>query len=314
MSGTAAVADLFSVIEESAQLLKLTCSRDKVWPVLTAYEEALAQAVIAFRVSTGARHVGELDWRFTVPKDVDPYAIALSNGLITQADHSVGALLSDIQRRCPIDGYGIDFGVVGGFKKIYSFFPPDDMQALSTLVDIPSMPRGLAENLSFFARHGLDGDKVNLVAIDYPQRTVNVYLGPPPTECLEPKNIRSMLREIDLPKPSEQMLKLGQQAFGIYVTLSWDSPKIERFCFAVMAPNPMALPIRIAPEIERFLKSFQCDGADGRFIYYAAVSSTDVEHYKLQSYYRWQARMLNQMLLADSGSPASIESRTSSTR
>jgi hypothetical protein len=63
----------------------------------------------------------------------------------------------------------------------------------------------------------------------------------------------------------------------------------------------MALPIRIEPKIEQFLKSVQCDGADGRFIYYAAVSSTDVEHYKLQSYYRWQAQMLNQMLLADSG-------------
>jgi hypothetical protein len=166
------------------------------------------------------------------------------------------------------------------------------------------MPRGLAENLSFFARHGLDGDKANLVAVDYPQRTVNVYFEPP-TECLEPKAILSMLREIDLPEPSEQMLTLGQQAFGIYVTLSWDSPKIERFCFAVMVPDPMALPIRIEPKIERFLNSVQGDGADGRFIYYAAVSSTDVEHYKLQSYYRWQARMLNQMLLADSGEIAS---------
>lgn len=300
MSETAVVADLYSAIEESAHLLEVACSRSKILPILTAYEDALAQAVIAFRVSTGARHIGELDCRFTVPKGVDPYAIALSNGLTAETDHPVETLLSDIQRRCPIDSYGIDFGVVGGFKKIYSFFPPDDMQGLSTLVDIPSMPRSLAENLGFFARHGLDGDKVNLVAIDYPQRTVNVYFGKLPTEFLEPKTILSMLREINLPKPSEQMLKLGQQAFGIYVTLNWDSPKIERFCFAVMVPDPMAIPIRIEPKIERFLKSVQCDGADGRFIYYAAVSSTDVEHYKLQSYYRWQARMLNQMLLADS--------------
>src|SRR5215470_7429422 len=171
---SAEVVALYSAIEEAAQLLEIACSRDKVWPILTAYEDALARAVIAFRVSTGARHVGELDWRFTVPKDVDPYAIALSNGLTAETDHPVAALLPDIQKRCPINSYGIDFGVVDGFKKIYSFFPPNEMQGLSTLVGIPSMPRGLAENLSFFARHGLDDDKVNLVAVDYPKRTVNL--------------------------------------------------------------------------------------------------------------------------------------------
>jgi len=143
--------------------------------------------VIAFRVATGARYTGDLDWRFTVPTDVDPYAIAVSDGLTTATDHPVGALLSDIRRRCPIDSYGIDFGVVGGFKKIYSFFPPDDMQRLSTLVDLPSMPRSLADNASFFARHGLDGDKVNVFGIDYPHRTVNVYFGGLPAEVLEPK-------------------------------------------------------------------------------------------------------------------------------
>lgn len=300
MSGTTDSADLYSAIEESALLLGLPCSREKVWPILTAYGDALPHAVIAFRVATGARYTGDLDWRFTVPKDTDPYAIALSNGLTTETDHPVGAVLSDIQGRCPIGSYGIDFGVVGGFKKIYSFFPPDDMQRLSTLADIPSMPRSLAENFGFFARYGLDDDKVNVFGIDYRHRTVNVYFGGLPAECLEPETVRSMLREIDLPEPSEQMLKLGQNAFGIYTTLSWDSPGIERFCFAVMAPDSTALPIRIEPEIEQFLKSVPYGAADDRFIYYAAVSSTDEEHYKLQSYYKWQPRMLDQMLLSDS--------------
>jgi hypothetical protein len=271
-----------------------------VWPVLTAYGDALPQAVIAFRVATGARYSGELDWRFTVPTDVDPYAIALSNGLTAKTDHPVGALLGDIKGRCPIDSYGIDFGVVGGFKKIYSFFPPADMQGLSTLADIPSMPRSLAENFGFFARHGLDGDKVNVFGIDYKHRTVNVYFGGLPAGCLEPKTIQSMLREIELPDPSERMLKLGQKAFGIYTTLSWDSSRIERFCFAVMTPDSTALPVRIEPEIEQFLRSVPYGAADSGFVYYAAVSSAGEENYKLQSYYKWQPRMLDQMLLSDS--------------
>jgi hypothetical protein len=299
MSENAAVADLYAAIEESAQLLDVACSREKVWPILNAYRDALAQAVIAFRVATGVRLAGELDWRFTVPRDVDPYAVALANDLAPRTDHPVGAVLSDLRGRCPIGSYGIDFGVVGGFKKIYAFFPPDDMQRLATLVDIPSMPRGLAEKVGFFARHGLDDDKVNLIGIDYRQRTVNLYFGALPAECLEPETIRSMLREIELPDPSERMVKLGQQAFGIYVTLSWDSPRIERFCFAVMAPDPMALPIPIEPKIEKFLRSVPYDAAGSRFIYYAAVSSTEEEHYKLQSYYQWQPQILDQMLLSE---------------
>jgi hypothetical protein len=297
MSGTAELADLYSAIEESSQLLDVACSRDKVWPILTAYGDALAQAVIAFRVATGARHAGELDCRFTIsPKDVDPYAFALSKGLTTETDHPVGALLSDIKGRCPIDSYGIDFGVVGGFKKIWAFFPADDLQRLSRLADIPSMPCSLAENVSFFTRHGLD-DKATLVGIDYQHRTVNVYLGTPP-ERFEPKAILSMLREIELPDPSEQMLKLAQEAFGIYATLSWDSSKIERITFAVMTPDPMALPVQLEPKIERFVRSIPYGAEDRKFVYAVALS-TDGEYYKLQSYYRWRPRMLDVMLLSD---------------
>src|ERR1700736_1681853 len=159
MSGTAEVTELYSAIEESAQLLEIPCSRDIVWPVLSAYGETLPQAVIAFRVGTGERYTGDLDWRFTVPTSVDPYAVALSNGLTAQTDHPIAALVTDLQQRCPIGSFGVDFGVVGGFKKIYAFFPPQDMQRLSTLIDVPSMPSGLAEQLGYFARYGLDGDK-----------------------------------------------------------------------------------------------------------------------------------------------------------
>ena len=299
MSGTAEVEDLYSAIEDSARLLEVPCSRDKIWPILAAYREALPQAVIAFRVATGVRLAGELDWRFTIPRDVDPYRIAVASGLTPRTDHPVSQVLEDIQARCPIGSYGIDFGVVGGFKKIYAFFPPENMQRLSTLVESPSMPPGLAEKVGFFARHGLDGDKVNLVGVDYPHRTVNVYFGALPDDCLKEESVRAMLRELRLPDPSEQMLRLGRHAFGIYVTLSWDSPRIERFCFAVMPPDPAALPIPLEPKIESFLRSVPYDGAASRFIYYAAVSSTEQEHYKLQSYYRWQPRMLDQMLLSE---------------
>jgi hypothetical protein len=298
MSGTAELTELYSAIEESARLLDIACSRDKVWPILTAYGDALdAQTVIAFRVATGARHAGDLDFRFTVPENVDPYAVALSNGLTTETVHPVGALLSEIGKRCPIESYGVDFGVVGGFKKVGPFFPTDDLQGLAKLADIPSMPDSLSENVGFFTRHNLD-DKVSLVGIDYHHRTVNMYFGELAAECREPETILSMLREIGLPDPSEQMLKLGQKAFGIYATLSWDSSKIERLTFAMMAPNPMALPVRLEPNIAQFVNNAPYAAANRRCVY-AVSSSPDGEYYKLQSYYKWRPEMADQMLLTD---------------
>lgn len=303
MSENADVASLYSAIEESARLLDVACSRDEVWPILSAYGDAIGHAVVAFRVATGARHKGELDCRFTTLPDVDPYALALSKGFTAKTDHPVGALLSDIDGRCPVDSYGIDFGVVGGFKKIWVFFPPDDLQALSKLADIPSMPRGLAENVGFFSRHGLD-DRANLVGIDYHHRTVNVYVGEPPAECLEPAAITSMLRDVGMPDPSEQMRRLSQRAFGVYATLSWDSSKIERITFAVMTPDPTTLPVRLDPRIERFVKGAPyaadaVDAGDRKFVY-AVSAAPDGEYYKLQSYYQWRPRILNRMRLAES--------------
>jgi hypothetical protein len=290
------VLGLYSVIEESAGLLGVACSRDRVLPILTAYGDGLAEAVVAFRVATG-RHAGELDCRFTIPPGVDPYARAVSNGFTPQTDHPAGALLSDIGAHCPVDSYGIDFGVVGGFKKIWAVLSRGDLQDMAKLAAIPSMPPGLGANADFFARHRL-GDKAGLIGIDYRHRTVNVYFGEQPAECFEPATIRSMIREVDQADPSEQMLTLAQQGFGIYVTLNWDSPKIERICFAVATPDPAQLPVPLDPNIERFVRHVQRSEAGRKFVY-AVASSPDGEYYKLQSYYRWRPSVLDIMQLSD---------------
>jgi hypothetical protein len=299
MSGSAELAALYSAIEESARLLDVPCSHDKVWTVLNAYGDALTKdAVIAFRVATGARHIGELDCRMLLPKEADPYALAVAKGLTEQTDHPVGALLSDITRACPVDCYGVDFGVVAGFTKTWSFFPGDDLQRLSHLADIASMPRSVAEHVDFFTRHGLD-DTVSLIGIDYRHRTVNLYFGTPPAECFRPATIQSMFHDLRLPEPSEQLLALGQQAFGIYATLGWDSLNVERMCYSIMTADPTTLPVELDPVIERFIKGGPHDATDRRFVY-AVASSAAGEYHKLQSYYQWRPHMLDVMLLSDS--------------
>lgn len=288
MSGTSETTELYSTLEESARLLDVACSPDKVWPILNTYSEAFTQdsTVVAFRVATGVRHIGELDCRFmTYPKKQDPYALALSNGLTAATEHPVGALLSEIQAQLPVDSHAIDIGVVGGFKKIYAFFTPDDLQELSKLVGLPSMPRSLAENGEFFARYGLS-DKVGVIGIDYQSRTVNVYFNDVPAECFEPKAIVSILDELGFAEPSEQMIKLGQEAFGLYVTLNWNSSRIERICFAVTTTDLKNLPVEIEPGIATFVNGVPYGGADRKFVYGVALAP-EGEYYKLESHYNW---------------------------
>jgi hypothetical protein len=286
MAWTQELEDLYSVMEKTAGLLDITPSRDKVGPILAMYAEFIPQAVIAFRVAT--RKAQELDCRFTAfPHGFNPYARAVSDGLTERTDHPVGSLLAQLDERFPIPCHGVDFGLVGGFTKTWTFFPVDNRQKLSDLADVPAMPGSLAGNREFFARYGLD-DKCSMVGIDYPSRTVNVYFVGAPAECREPETIRAMVRDLGLPEPSEKMLTHAQQAMGIYTTLSWDSPDIQRITFAAMVPDIHDLPARfdLDPVVEKFaMNAPRTYGTVGKGMYNVA-SYAGGEYSKLQAYYQ----------------------------
>ncbi|MFI9581849.1 aromatic prenyltransferase [Streptomyces sp. NPDC052236] len=288
MSGSGEVERVYSAMEEAARLLNITCSRDKIWPTLTAYKDVLADAVIVFSMASG-RHATELDFSISVPSGHgDPYATARSNGLTAETDHPVGTLLSDTQERCPVHMYAIDGEITGGFKKTYAFFPTDDLQGLSKLADIPSMPRSVAENAGLFARYGLD--KVQMTSIDYKRRQVNLYFGDLSPESLQPEAVLSMLREMGLQEPDEQGLEFAKRSFAVYPTLSWDSSKIERMCFAVITTDPTIVPARTEPEIAQFSKYANnapyAYAGERRTLVYGLTLSPSEEYYKLGSYYQ----------------------------
>nr|ABS50461.1 NapT8 [Streptomyces aculeolatus]ABS50489.1 NapT8 [Streptomyces sp. CNQ-525] len=275
---------LYAAIEEASGLLDVAPSRDKVWPILSAYE--LDKVVVAFRVTT--RGSKDLDCRFTaLPADVNPYRYAVSKGIAEATDHPVGTLLDDVQANIPVTAHGVDFGVVEGFRKTWTFLPGNDLQKLSKVAALPSMPPSLAENLDFYARYGLD-DKNSMIGIDYPSRTVNVYFLQFPDETREPETVRAMLRDLGLPEPSEQMLTLAKQAVGIYTTLTWDSPKIQRITFATLVPDAEALPGRIAvePSVEKFARNVPHTYPGPVQGLYNVASYSGGEYFKLQTYHQ----------------------------
>ncbi|MER5933266.1 aromatic prenyltransferase [Streptomyces sp. NPDC002054] len=288
------LTDLYSAIEGTAQVMGVACSRAQVWPVLTAYQHVMAPAVISFRAQTGPRGIGDLDCRWTMlPKDLDPYAVALSAGLTTETDHPVGTLPGEIHRQFPVNGYGFDFGVAGGFKKTWSFFDAAAPHSVAALGDLPSMPRSVSENLEFFARHGL-ADLVNTVGIDYAKRTVNLYFARPSAEAFAPEGIQAILRDAGMSAASEELLHFSEQAFGVYTTMSWDSSKVERVTFAARTVDPLGLPVDMDPSLQRLVKEAPYDTTGRQFVY--GISATPKgEAHKIQSYYQWHDRVVSML-------------------
>lgn len=282
--------ELYSAIEESARLVGAECSRDKVMPILSVFGGGLDKALIVFSVQTGGRHAGELDYSFTAPAEMgDPYPHALAAGFITETDHPVNSLLSDLQGRCAIREHFVDCGVSGGFKKLYAHFPAD-LQKVSELAAIPSVPRAVAENASLFARYGLDD--VAMIGVDYKRRTMNLYFQFAADGRPEPGTILSLLREVGLHEPDQRMLEFAHRSMRANITLSWDSPKIVRAAFAPPpgpSLDPSAVPARMEPHIERFATSAPRSYDGPRMGLFGVKWFPDGEFIDVCSYYRLSA-------------------------
>ncbi|MFE6288281.1 aromatic prenyltransferase [Streptomyces sp. NPDC057877] len=249
---------LYSAIEKSARLVDAPLSRDKVWPILSAYADGLsADGGVIFSLQAGSR-VTEMEYSVQVSPGIgDAYAHALANGILTETDHPVSTLLTETVGLAPTSEHYIDCGIVGGFKKIYANFP-HDQQKVSKLADLPSMPPSVGENAEFFARYGLDD--VALIGVDYKNKTMNLYFQVPAATAgnLGAQTVKAMLRETGMSEPSEKMLAYASGAYRVYATLSWEAKGIHRISFA---PKPRRgldlaeLPVRLEPRIEEFLRA-----------------------------------------------------------
>lgn len=284
MSETKNAEAVYSAIEEAAGLLDIPCSREKVLPVLSAFGDGVSEeSVIVLAMAGGERHRGDIDYNFTVPTEMgDPYRIAVANGWIEETDHPIANLLPEIVEACPVTFYGVESGVVGGFKKTYVFFPLDNLGSLSKLASLPSMPRSVAEHARTFAGIGVDS-RISIIGIDYINHTVNVYFM---AGSLDEKTALSLLDDTNLPAPSPLLLEFIQNSFSIYPTFSWKSPDIHRICFSSVSPDQSAYPTTLHEEIARFAENapYEYDGA--RVLVYGATISRSEEYHKLGVYFR----------------------------
>ncbi|MER5349522.1 aromatic prenyltransferase [Kitasatospora sp. NPDC002551] len=302
MSENAFLEKFYAAIEGTARVVDVPFERGTVQPVLTAYQDVLEEAVISFRVQNSPRGADDLDCRFTMlPRGLDPYAVALANGLTEPTDHPVGRLLAEVHGELPIDSCGVDFGVRAGFTKAWSFPTVERLLTVREVMALPSAPPSIAAHLDVFDRYGLSGI-VSTVGIDYGSRTVNLYFGGGasgrvPRETFAPEGVRAMLGDLGLPAPSDELLAFNEKAFVMYATLSWDAPEVSRITYSVMTPEPLTLPVTVAPQIVRLVKDAPYS-TEGRNFVYGVTVTPKGEYHKIQSYYQWR-RPVEKMLVAE---------------
>ncbi|WP_406004746.1 aromatic prenyltransferase [Streptomyces sp. NBC_00637] len=285
MSGKADTERLYAAAAKAAGLLDMAGSRDRMRPVLTAFQDVLTDPVVFNMVTKGGR-IADLSFDFTLPASAgDPYEIALAHGLVEETDHPVRTLFSDLHARLPVQGYGVDYGLGAGFNKTYAFFPLGDLRSLAELAALPSMPPGLSAHLHSFTDHGLDG-KVSAIAIDYAHRTWNVYFNGLPAESVRREAVLPMLHAFGLPEPSGHLLDFIATSSALYPTFGWDSSKIERISFSTRTTDPQALPAHIEPRLGEFARNAPYAYEGERVLVYAGALSPGEEYYKLATYYR----------------------------
>lgn len=300
MSGPAKIEDICSAIEESARLLGATYSRDKVWPVLTVFEEAFAvDGMIVLNGQTGENYAGRLDYSFSLPLEMgDPFTRALSNGLIAETDHPINSLLAGVQEKCSISNYMADCEADGGLTKLYAHFP-HDMQKVSSIADIPSMPNAVAENADLFARYGLEN--VPMIGFGYENKTMSVYFQFDPENRPEPKAVGAMLRELGMPEPDERTLEYACKSLRANITMNWDSPDIIRVALApppTRGLGPSAVPVPVPPNYVRFAENAPRTYDGDRVTIFAFKWMRNEQYLEVCSYYK-VSEMQRKLFIAD---------------
>ncbi|MFI6172338.1 aromatic prenyltransferase [Nocardia sp. NPDC051052] len=266
-------------LREFARLAETCYDPVVVDAVLDALTGVWADGWLAVRTTTHPLPVRQVSARFmNLPLAADPVGALREAGLLSFVGHPMEELLARVSAAVPV-GVGVDLAVDTGVQKIWTAFP--ELISVDRIVDFPGIPesaRGHAEQLN---RWG--GEKIALMAIDFVNRTLNLY-----TQILRPgqltaTDIADILRELDFVAADPDELAALAWPYTVYATFNWNSPSIQRICFPARY-TAETFPA-IDPVLSRFVNGAPFAGPGPRgFAFYAAYGPTE-RYYKVQADY-----------------------------
>ncbi|WP_067536660.1 aromatic prenyltransferase [Nocardia crassostreae] len=192
--------------------------------------------------------------------------------------HPMERLLTDIPAAVPAI-FGIDVGVTTGLEKVWLMFP--ELMSVERILGFTGIPDSARAHTAHLERYG---GQIAIVALDFANRTMNLYSRVFAPGQLTSADITTVLTDLDFTAATDQELNLLGNTFNLYRTFSWTSPAMQRICFPVCyeAAN---FPTHLHPVFDRFVSSAPHSG-DGprRFTFYAAYGPAD-RYYKIQAEY-----------------------------
>ncbi|MFE9577544.1 aromatic prenyltransferase [Nocardia sp. NPDC006044] len=285
MRASGVTAEIFRRdMREFARLAETRYDPAVVDRVLDALGDMWADAWLAVRTTTHPAPVRQVSARFmNLPAAADPVGRLRAAGLLEFVGHPMEELLARVSAAVPVD-WGVDLAVDRGVQKIWTAFP--DLISVDRIVSFAGMPNSARAHAELLKRWG--GGGIALMAVDFVNRTLNLY-----TQILAPgqltaAGIATILRELDFVAADEGELAAVGWPFTVYATFDWTAPSIQRICFPARYTAESFPPID--PVLSRFVEGAPFAGPGPRgFAFYAAYGPTG-RYYKVQADYTSAAR------------------------
>ncbi|WP_433654397.1 aromatic prenyltransferase [Nocardia sp. CA-128927] len=272
-------------LREFARLAETRYDPDVVDALLAALAGGWAESWLAVRTTTHPPPVRQVSARFmNLPAALDPVGQLRAAGLLGFDGHPMEELLAEVSAAVPVD-WGVDLAVDSGVQKIWTAFP--DLISVDRIVSFPGMPASARAHAAHLNRWG--GGEIALMAVDFVNRTLNLY-----TQILRPgqlaaTDIATILRELDFVAADADELSALAWPYTVYATFDWTSPSIQRICFPARY-TAETFPA-LDPVLTRFVNGapFAGPGRPRGFAFYAAYGPTE-RYYKVQADYTSAAR------------------------
>ena len=277
--------DLEQMIKDFAKLCEITevnFNEDATRKVFNAYEKFFIGAPVSIRTTTKPverRDVALRYVEFFMPHNPDPYTTAINKGLIEKDDHPIHEMIQEVMDTFQLMGYGVDVDANTGLSKIWVFIVPGSIEPIFSM---KYAPQSMKKYKDYFIKHDLTA--FSLFAFDFLYKTTNIYfmLKQPPKALYD--NCVSLVEELGFEPDIKEAMEGCTKAVHLNYTFTWDSDKIERFCFGIESDDPKEIPTHLHPLMKKFVDETPLQSDSRKFLWGVAFNHKGL-YYKIENDY-----------------------------
>ncbi len=236
-------------VKKTAALIEAPCNMDMIRDIFGTYWPYCEAGWLSFRTTTKPNR--ELSVRYidcTTPHD--PYKIAVEHGYLKPTGHPIEQLIYDLRDHFPPLGYGVDAAASYGIEKIWPLV--QSAVKIEDLYTLPSMPPSMRNCDAYFKKYDLKW--TSLYAIDYRNKSMNIYFMFPERGHFSPETTGEMISDLGFTPPDLDELKVNSQVGALYYTFDWDAPTCTRISFAVPHQPASNFPMHWDAKIARLMR------------------------------------------------------------